>query len=211
MIPVAILSAFGEKFLGLFLKHPWKMLFFGALVYIFFIDSCLNPPIECDPCPKYDTVFIKGDSIPYPDTVYVPKHFHHYRDTGSIVEIPADIDSLEIALAYFTEWEIIDTILYDTNGIVIVSDILRENRIQSRNVYKVFYPTYIRVTKTITTKEPLRNILYVGAGVNGWEDKFGASVKVSLLNKQMRMYTLSYDPINTTVEVAIQFPIRFKK
>jgi len=197
--------------LGIFLKYPWQVLFGISIVVIFFMQTCKVPCTEIIPCPENDTVWIKGDSIPYPDTTYIP--VHHYSDTGSthFVEIPANIDSLAVAIAYFDILNITDTILYDTNGTVIIYDIISMNRIQSRVVKKVFYPSYVVVTETYTIPEKPRNLFYLGAGVGGWNDHFGVSLMASLVNKKKQIWGISYDPLNKDFRVSLQLPIRFRK
>lgn len=218
MIATAALLGFFSKFMELFFKHPWKLLLACALIYIFFIDSCLNPPVVCDECPEFDTTgFIASLPIKYKDTtIYLPEPYpvHHYQDTGSYheVEIPVDIDSLEVAQAYYAEWRLTDTILNDTNGFIVVNDLISMNQVQERFVWpKIIYPNYKIVTNTI--KEPYvpRFKLKAGFGIGGWQNKFGISIKALAVTKTDKVYGISYDPINKYAEVSAFFTIRFGK
>lgn len=222
MIATAALLGFFSKFFEIFTKHPWKVLFVCALIYIFFIDSCINPPVVCDECPEFDTSgFIASLSITYSDTIdYIPIHdtitiydtVNHYHNTETTVEIPANIDSLEVARSYYTEWMVKDTILFDSNGIIVVTDWISQNRIQKRRVYpKILYPHYKIVTKTVKKPCVPRFKLKVGFGVGGWENKFGASIKALAVTKTDKVYGISYDPINKYAEVSAFFTIRFGK
>jgi len=199
-----------QSFLKVFVKYPWQILFILALVVMFFMDTCQEPCPECPPQLPPDTL-IHTDTI-YGDTIYTLQHIYHYKDTGStqFVEVPLNIDSLAVAIAYYTEWVVSDTILKDTNGLIIITDLLSRNRIQSRRVYKEFYPNYIQVTKVIHLDPIPRNILYIGFGVNGWTDKMGVTAEISLLNKRGRIWNASYDPLNNIIGLSTQWPIRFK-
>ncbi len=218
MIPLltTILSFLGS-FLGFFKKYPWQTLFVLALVAMFFMDTCRKPCPEPDPCAELDTLALFNTwKVKYKDTTYIPTHTTDTlttTDTVStevIIEIPTNIDSLAVAMAFYTKFVVVDTVLDDSNGLVIIIDLLHMNRIWQRTVKKEFYPTIVHIKETTHIKPTPKNILYLGFGVNGWENKFGVSGKVALQNKRGRIYILAFDPINTTLEASILFPLRFK-
>lgn len=184
---------------------------------IIFQRACQYEPKPCPEQEAFDTsAFIASLPVYYKDTtVYKPKPYpvYYYTDTGSTkrVEIPANIDSFAVAEAFFQTWILQDTILNDTNGLIVVSDIISKNKIQSRVVSpKIIYPHYKFVTKTVTQACQPRFKVFVGGGLGGWVDKFGASAKVLFQTKQDRIYGISYDPINKFAEGSIYWKIKAK-
>ncbi len=188
-----------------------------VLVVIILLQRACQPTQEvCPECPQFDTTgFIASLPILYPDTVveYVPKPYIVYKDKEKqvIVEVPADIDSLEIAQSYFTKWVLQDTILNDTNGLIVINDVLWMNKIVSRMISpKEIYPHYKVVTKTVTKPYIPRFKMYIGGGIGGWKDKFGASAKVLFQTKKDHVYGLSYDPIQHYAEGSMYWKIKIK-
>ena len=187
-----------------------------VLVAIIVLQRVFTPTVECPECIEFDTsAFIATLPIDYKDTtVYVPQPYpvHHYNDTGSIVEveIPANIDSLEVALAYFSEWVLNDTILNDTNGLIVVNDTISQNRIKSRSIYpKTIYPHYKIVTKTKPSIDKVK--FFAGFGVSGNMNTFGMNASVLLKTKKDALYSISYDVINKDIALTMYWKLKFKK
>lgn len=204
--------AFLTSIINLFKKYPWQCLFGIALLVIFFLETCRTPCSDPLPCPEYDTVWVKGDSIPYPDTVYIPRIT--WQDTGSTKYVWHDVDTATILLMfkdYLVKRFYLDTLMNDTNGTIILADSIYQNQLQHRSVFKEILPHYVHVTKTITLTEEPKNILYLGGSFGGWSDHTGMDIKASLLNKKKQLWTVSYDPFNPNLRVGVQFPIRFRK
>jgi hypothetical protein len=189
----------------------WYLAAILAIV-IFFIDSCRKPCPECPELQQTDTTALFNYwTAHYRDTTYIPVHTKDtVHDTvTNTTEIPADIDSLAVAMAYYSRWVVVDTILNDTNGLVIIIDLLYMNRIYERTIQKEFYPSIITVKNTYFKKTPPVNKFYAGMGVGGWTENFGLSAKVMFINKKDNAFGLSYDPINKYAEVSVLFKIHF--
>ena len=186
------------------------------LVIVIAIQSFIWNLHECEvvECPEFDTVaFLATIPVEYKDTtIYVPVHDTVYNDTGSVVLIPQDIDSLAVATAYFSEIIVIDTILNDSNGIIVINDTISRNRIKSRQIKpKTLYPSYKIITKTI--KEPCveRVKLYAGMSAIGSMNRFGIAPSILLETRKGIIYGASYDLINKDVIVSVYWKIKFKK
>lgn len=123
---------------------------------------------------KVDTVVVeKTVKVP----TYVPKYITKVVTETVEVEVPIDIDTLKIVEDYFTKYEVKDTLnlTYDfpngvtdslgnkpnpTLGYGILTDIISQNRIQSRDVDWFFkIPT---VYNTTIVKELPKNEFYWG-------------------------------------------------
>ena len=186
----------------------------GAIM--FFIQTCEKPCPEPQECPSFDTTaFIKTLPVKYKDTIiYKPYQVIIYKDTGSTkyIEVPVGIDSLEIAKAYFS-WRVSkDTILNDTNGLIVVTDTITQNEIYNRTIFpKTIFPQYKLVTTTIIKKEELKNIFLLGGGVTGNAQSVGFSVGAGLLNKKRQILLGSYDLLRKEIQIQYYIPIRFKK
>ena len=185
------------------------------MVVIVIQRSCRKEVI-CPECIEFDTTgFIASLPIVYKDTtIYVPEPYAVYKDTGSVieVEIPADIDSLAIAKAYFSEWMLTDTILNDTNGIIVINDVISQNSIKERFIYpKTLYPHYKIVTQTIREDYKEKTKVFVGIGANGSMNRFGFSGNVLLKTKNDAVYGLSYDIINKDIAFSMYWKLKLKK
>lgn len=181
---------------------------------VFLIQTCEKPCPEPPICPVFDTAaFIKTLPIKYKDTtIYKPVIV--YKDTGSTiyVEVPVFKDSLEILMAYLARWESHDTIINDSNALIVVNDIGFKNKIQQRWISpKIIYPHYKIVTKTITLKEEPRNIFMLGAGVTGNEHSVGFSIGAGLLNKKRQIFIGSYDLVRKEFQIQYYLPVRFSR
>lgn len=199
------------KILDVFKKYPWQFLFGIACVVIFFMDTCKEPCPEVTP-DSNDTAYVNvyiHDTIDHYDTTYIPV-------PGKVIikEVPKWIDLevdtqaiLNMYVDYFAYVISNDTILNDTNGFVRVLDTIHKNRIMNRTVEKKFYPTYIKIVKTIKEEYQPSNQLYVGGAVGGSLTSFGAEVTGMFINKKKRAYTLSYDLIQNEVKVGVMIKI----
>ncbi len=187
-----------------------------VLIVIILLQRMCTTNVDCPECVEFDTTeFIATLPIKYKDTtVYVPQPYpvHHYNDTGSVVEvvIPADIDSLEIATAYFSEWMLVDTILNDTNGLIVINDRISQNKIQERFIYpKIITPHFKIVAKTKPYKERIK--VFAGVGVNGNMNKFGISASILINTKKDALYSIYYDVINKDIGLTMYWKLKFKK
>lgn len=155
--------------------------------YIIFLRECTPPAIV------YTT-----DTITYRDTTYVPKYDTTYlKDTVYLDSIIREIiereriDTVFILREHFTLNFYTDTILNDSNGLIVVSDTLYRNKIKARYNQIKLYPQRI--------KPPLLTKYFIGVGVNGGRDRMGLSANVGVLTKKDYLYTLKYDLINKEI------------
>lgn len=164
---------------------------------------------ECHRCPepteivRVDTVY-RYDSIPYTAPPMTPK-------PGMVIvqPIPAGIDSLVIARAYFSKRMGIDTLVNDSLYLLSLSWEVQENK------PTFFQPTIVdRKPTTIishTIIEKPRNKVFVGIGVGGSPNSFGLAPSVALYTKRENLYTASYDVINKDFYVTFFYKIKLKK
>lgn len=184
------------------------------LGYIFWPSKPICPPCP-DPIPFDTSAFIKSMEIKYPDTVYVPIHdtvfkYKTRHDTiEKTIEIPKDIDSLKVATSYFTTWMVKDTILNDSNGFIVITDLVKQNRIQKRLVYpKIIRPHMKIVTETIKIPCEYKNKLKVGFGLSyNPKGDLGLSAKVLYETKRNKTVGLSYDIVNKTYEGSLYITV----
>lgn len=162
------------------------------LGYIVFLQQCTEPCKD---------VYIT-DTITYQDTVYVPK-WNTLKVTDTIyldsiikqIIIKEKLDTVYIIRDYFTPHFYKDTILNDSNGLIVVSDTIYQNKIKSRYNSIKLYPQRI--------KPPLLTRYFIGGGINGGRDRLGLSAGVGMLTKKDYLYQINYDMINKEVSFNI--------
>ncbi len=188
-------------------NHFWQFVSAVLFVIILVQRGCdtENPKsiTKLDPKPF---VFPVKEYVPTP--IVIPQ----YVDTGStnwkIKYEEQKIDTakiMELYREYFSYKLYKDTIHCDTNGMVIVSDSISENKIMGRKVEGTFYPSIY----TIAT--PPSRKFFVGIGMGGYNNKFGMSGKVLFIDKKDRIYGLSYNPILQYFEASTYWKIKLKK
>lgn len=200
------------KWLRLIFKNFWKFTTALFFVIILLQRMCSGPEINC---PEIEVTKLPPVTIKYETQSYIPVVIPEYRDTGSVkwrtVYEQQKLDTakiMEMYRSYFAEKRYRDEILNDTNGKVIITDLIRENKIINRTVEKEFYPhTYI-ITK-IEYPEARRKVL-VGLGVGGWVDKFGVSGRLMYIDKKNHPYTISYNPVLRYAEIGTYWKISFR-
>lgn len=153
---------------------------------------------------KVDTVVVeKTVKVP----TYVPKYITKVVTETVEVEVPIDIDTLKIVEDYFAKYEVKDTLnlTYDfpsgvtdslgqkpnpTLGYGILTDIISQNKIQSRDVDWFFkIPT---VYNTTIVKELPKNEFYWGlnGGFNKEDVISNVGAGLILKNKKNNLYQL---------------------
>ena len=166
--------------------------------YIFFLREC-TPPTIVD--------HYKTDTVIYHDTAYVPKlDTILVKDTlylDSIIREVIErerIDTVYLLREHFTHNFYTDTILNDTNGLIVINDTLYRNRVKSRlNQIKLF--NQVRDIK-------IRNKYFVGLGVVGSTDRMGLSANFAVLTKKKKLYSIGYDVINKDISLRFYFTLR---
>jgi hypothetical protein len=120
---------------------------------------------------------------------YVPEYITKIETVE--VEIPANVDSLQIIKDYFSKYEVKDTLVLEGLGKGYITDIISQNKIESRNIkwdYKI--PT---ILDTKIVKELPKNQLYLGLNTNFDKANVINSVGVGaiLKTKRDRIYQLN--------------------
>jgi hypothetical protein len=148
---------------------------------------------------KYELLEHRIDTVYEEKIVEVPKYTPQYIEKIVEVEvqIPQDIDSLEIIKEYFSKFVVKDTVVLEGLGKGYITDIITQNKIESREIrwdYRI--PT---VLDTKIVKELPRNQLYVGLNVNFDRLNLVNSVGGGLLlkTKRDRIYQLNTGMANS--------------
>jgi len=197
-----------------------------ALQYFF------TPVIK--PCPEtidFDTAnFVKSLTINLKDTVYVPvldsikekelrELKNEYKERNpkiKLIEItvPKIIDSAEVAREYYSTWMGSDTIVNDSNALIVVTDIISQNQIMQRRVFpKKFFPKVKIVTKIVYKPCVPKFGIKAGFGIGirkiaDIHYGLGISGKVRIITKKGKDYGVSYDFLNKYAEFSIYWTIR---
>jgi hypothetical protein len=187
-------------------QTPW-IIIVALLVIIFLQRECTHEtPHSNQIITLYDTIH---DTLPYPVIHYIPKLI--YRDTGSVKWQTQAVDTLAILSAYFVKHFYKDTLLNDTNALIVVSDTISRNRIISRSPLLRIYPHIIRQTTTITKKAPGRRKLFPGIGAGQSFNHFGLSANMLYITKKEHAYSFSYDVLNKSFYVNMYWKIKISR
>jgi len=197
-----------------FLKKYLSYLVIAALiVMIILMQQCRRTPEpEVITTVIHDT--IPGDSIPY--EVLLPKPYPIYKDTGSTKWKYKDVDTCAILADYYAEYYYQDTLKDDTSALVIVNDVVTENRLQSRKLtFQNRRPTVINTTITNYGEMPAHKI-YLGAGLNNSvvnfdDNTLGLTANVLWVTKNRWAYEAGYDVFHKSFELTAFYNITFKK
>jgi hypothetical protein len=165
---------------------------------------------------KIDTVVVEKE---VKVTEYVPKTV--FRTDTVRVAIPADVDTTAILEDYFASYTVVDTLKLDydfpdgvttesgakpsTLGYGVLTDILSQNKIQSRKVDWTFQiPT---IYNTTIVKELPKNEFYFGGGLGYSKENFLQTASGGLLwkTKGQRVIGLQLGINNSTVGEVTEF------
>lgn len=183
------------------------------IVAIIILQQCRrDPEPEVISVVTHDT--IPGDSIPY--EVLLPKPYPIFKDTGSTKWKYKDVDTCAILADYYAEYYYQDTLKDDTSALVIVNDVVTENRLQSRKLtFQNRRPTMINTTITNYGEMPAHKI-YLGAGLNNSvvnfdDNTLGLTANVLWVTKNRWAYEANYDVFHKNFEVTAFYKLSFKK
>lgn len=197
-----------------FLKKYLSYLVIAALiVMIILMQQCRRTP-EPEVITTVIHNTIPGDSIPY--EVLLPKPFPVYKDTGSTKWKYKDVDTCAILKDYFAEYYYQDTLKDDTSALVIVNDMVTENRLQNRKlIFQNRRATVINTTINNYGEMPAHKI-YFGAGLNNSvvnfdENTLGLTANVLWVTKNRWAYEASYDIFHNNIELTVFYKLSFKK
>lgn len=108
-----------------------------------------------------------------------------YRDTTIYVEVPKDVDTLQILKDYFAKNVYKDTLTFpDTLGYVTVTDTIQKNTIFKRTFDAHVKERIINDTKIV--KDPPRVQLYLGGDVQFSKKNFVNTIGTGLMLKDKR-------------------------
>lgn len=148
---------------------------------------------------KYELLKHTVDTVYEEIQVEVPTYIPEYITKIETVEvqIPANVDSLKIIKDYFSKYEVKDTLLLEGLGKGYITDVISQNKIESRSVkwdYKI--PT---ILDTKIVKELPKNQVYVGLNTNFDQQNLINSVGagVILKTKRDRIYQLNAGVANS--------------
>lgn len=147
-----------------------------------------------------DTVYMETE-IEVP--VYVPEYITQIETVE--VQIPANVDSLQIIKDYFSKYEVKDTLLLEGLGKGYITDVISQNKIESRSVkwdYKI--PT---ILDTKIVKELPKNQVYLGLNTGFDRVNVINSVGVGtiLKTKRDRIYQLNAGLSNSITGETVPF------
>lgn len=197
-----------------FLKKYLSYLVIAALiVMIILMQQCRRTPEpEVITTVIHDT--IPGDSVPY--EVLLPKPYPIYKDTGTTKWQYKDVDTCAILRDYYAQYYYNDTLKNDTSALVIVNDVVTENRLQARKlIFQNRRPTVINTTITNYGEMPVHKI-YIGAGLNNSlvnfdDNTLGLTANVLWVTKNRWAYEAGYDIFHKSFEVTAFYKLSFKK
>jgi hypothetical protein len=200
--------------MNLFKKFDLKVILIIALSAVVLLKQCgsdKKDDIEIINVDGKDYELLKHtiDTVYQEKIVEVPTYVPQYVEklVEVKVEIPADIDSLEVIQKYYSSYKTIDTLhlkynfdskLTDANGnkpnsnlgFGIVTDVISQNAIQSRDIvwnYKI--PT---IYDTKIVKELPKTQLYwgLGSGFNASDVVSNVNTSLILKTKKDKMFQL---------------------
>ncbi len=184
---------------------PW-IIIVALLVIIFFQRECKHqPPANPQPVILYDTIH---DTLSYPLFKYIPRLI--YRDTGTVKWKSLPVDTSAILADYFAKRFYKDTLLNDTNALIIVSDTISQNKIIYRLPDLRIYPHIIRQTTYLKQKASFRRKLFLGIGAGGGFNRFGLSANMLYITKKDHAYSFSYDLLNKSFYLGMYWKIKFR-
>ena len=183
---------------------PWSIIV-ALLVIIFLQRECKHET----PCTKETETHIDTihDTVPYPVLRYLPKLI--YKDTGSVKWRSQPVDTPAILSAFFARYFYKDTLLNDTNALIVVSDTISRNQIIYRSPFLRIYPHIIRQTTYIKQKASCRRKLFFGIGAGRNFNRFGLSASLLYTTKKEHAYSFSYDVLNKSFYVSMYWKIKF--
>jgi len=168
--------------------------------YIVFIQMCQSEPNLPD---LPDTVVV--NYTPPPVVVNLPP-----SPSPKIIyqPIPADIDSHQIAQAYFSQVEYNDTVRTDSAE-VYVKEIVSRNAIQSRLVgFKWTVPPCSTVT--ITKPPVMRNKVYVGGSLSYQIGEVDLNLIGAWQNKRDQIVFAGYSPLSQSIQLGAMVKIKLQ-
>lgn len=176
---------------------PYILLVIAVGIIAYLIES---KPVTPDPVliTEWHT-----DTLYVYDTAYVPEYIDRV-----VTKYDTVIDTAYVIKDYSTKYYYSDTLMNDTNAIVIVNDTVYRNRILSRSKrINIFTHTKYETTYISVPEQPKWHI-YAGAGVSGNPNTFGFDINAGFMSRKGTVYTVGYDVVNMNYRVGVLFRIK---
>ena len=182
-----------------------------VLVFIILLQRECNTSIKDSDCNHTVEVVIDTirDTVEILSVQYVPSI--SYIDTGSTVWKHHTIDTALILSDYFSKYYYQDTVLNDSDGIVIINDTITQNKILFRNPQISIYPRLIKQTTILNQVPQLRAKIFLGLGLGRNMKQFSLSPSLMFISKKQTAYSISYDLLNQDVYFTMHWKIQFRK
>lgn len=167
----------------------------GALVLNFIVNGFHNPlapNIKYIDGKPYEVIKHEIDTVDIVKTKVVTKQGKDiYHDTTIFVQVPMNVDTLEIIKAYFAKNVFKDTLrLPDSLGYVTVQDTISQNKIAARQYFASVKQRTIKET-TIVKELPKTKIFWgVGAGFDKPDFIHHVDVNLLINTKCDRLYNI---------------------
>lgn len=167
----------------------------GALALNFIVNGFHNPlapNIKYIDGKPYEVIKHEIDTVDIVKTKVVTKQGKDiYHDTTIFVQVPMNIDTLEIIKAYFAKNVFKDTLrLPDSLGYVTVQDTISQNKIADRQYFASVKQRTIKET-TIVKELPKTKIFWgVGAGFDKPDFIHHVDVNLLINTKCDRLYNI---------------------
>ena len=209
--------------MSLFKKFDLKVILIMALAAVILFKQCGSGNTKDDieiisvDGKDYELLKHKIDTVYHEKIVEVPKYIPQYVEklVEVKVEIPADIDSLAIIQKYYSSYKTVDTLHLKYNfdekltdadgkkpnsnlGFGIVTDVISQNAIQSRNIIWNYRIPTIYDTKIV--KELPKTQLYwgLGSGFNSTDVVSNINTSLILKTKKDKMFQFGVGVQNNT-------------
>lgn len=189
---------------------PWIII--SVLIALLFLQrECTHCP-ECPECPEVDTSStVRIDSIGYPVIAYRPMADLKWNFTFDFTKPMTRSDSAAAVQDYLLKYYLRDTLIFDTNAIMILEDSINMNRVIWRKPTFTLFPRTVTNTQIVTKQaDPLRK-MFVGVGIGRSKNQFGLSPTLMYLSKKDHAYSLSYDILNHDIYFTMYYKINFNR
>jgi len=189
---------------------PW-ILIIVLMALLFLQRECHHCP-ECEPVAKVDTTkTVRVDSFAYPVSVYKPMAVPANNFIFAFGSRLSRADSLKIFNVFFSRYYYIDTLVNDTNALLILEDSVYQNQIVWRKkTFQIFPKTVFQTRFVNVAADPSRKF-FAGVGVGRKPTEFSLSPSLMYISKRENAYTLSYDLINQDIYFTIFWKIKFHR
>lgn len=184
-----------------------KLALYLIIIFLLLVLFLQRECTQSRDCPNdqvviYDTVV---DTIVLPGIVYIPKPV--YRDTGSTQWRRFPVDTSQIISDYLARIGYCDTIQFDTNTVIKITDTISRNHISYRKPQITLFPQIIRETNYIKVNSHVRSNIYLGFIIGRNPNQYCMALSLIYQSKRRTAYSLSYDVLSGDVNVSMYWKI----